>query len=194
MAGTETEYWDSCVFLALLKGEPLREGESAYLEQQALRFDMGQLNLVTSSITLTEILACKLTPQQWQKFKAISAQSNFQFIDANARVCELASEIRNFYFENPPPRQEGAKVLKLMTPDAIHVASAIAAQTALKQPIKLLTFDTEDKPTRNDMAMVRLNGMVANKYRLSIGRPDLTHQQSSLALVGGKTGLGVSNG
>lgn len=194
MAGTETEYWDSCVFLALLKDESLREGESAYLENQALRFDMGQLNLVTSSITLAEILACKMTPQQLQRFKAIAARSNFQFIDANARVCELASEIRSYYIDNPPVREHGLKTLKLMTPDAIHVASAIAAQMALKQTIKLLTFDSEDKPGRSEMAMTRLNGLVANKYRLSVGRPDLIHQQPSLALVGGKAGREAGNG
>lgn len=194
MSGTETEYWDTCVFLALLKGESLRHGEESYLEQQSLRFDIGQLNLVTSAITITEILACKLTKEQRDRLREVSTRRNFQYIDANPGVCELASEIRNYYVENPPSRPEGSKTLKLMTPDSIHVASAIAVQTAIKRPVKLLTFDCTDKPSKGEMALDRLNGLVANKYRLTIGRPDVSNQQVSLTLIGGRAGLESKDG
>lgn len=188
MSGTETEYWDTCVFLALIKGEPLRQGEETYLEMQARKFDMGQLNLVTSAITITEILASKLTEEQHEKLRDFSTRSNFQYIDANPGICTLASEIRNYYSENPPIRPAGSKTLKLPTPDAIHVASAIAVQASVKRPVKLLTFDCKDKPSRNEMALDSLDGMVANKYHLRIGRPDVSNQQVLLGLVGGRTG------
>ena len=194
MSGTETEYWDTCVFLALIKGETLPHGEESYLEQQALRFDIGQLNLVTSAITITEILACKLTKEQRDRLRDLSTRKNFQYIDANPSVCELASEIRNYYFENPPLRPDGSKKLKLMTPDSIHVASAIAVQAAMKRPVKLLTFDCADKPSKGEMALDRLSGLVANKYRLTIGRPDVSNPQVSLSLVGGRAGLESRDG
>jgi hypothetical protein len=48
MDGIELEYWDSCTFLALLKNEQHRPGEQTYLQDQARKFDMGALGLVTS--------------------------------------------------------------------------------------------------------------------------------------------------
>lgn len=184
MAGIDIEYWDSCVFLALLKRESHRLGEPEYLQEQARKFDIGTLGIVTSSIALTEILESSLTAEQSAALKQMFVRSNFQFIDANFKVCELASEIRNYYRDNPI-RPENLKKIFPSTPDAIHVASALTAQTMLKHPIKLLTFDSEDKPIKNEMALTKMDGLVANKYRLRIGRPELQHQQTSLFLVSG---------
>lgn len=187
MSGIDIEYWDTCVFLALLKREEHRPGELQYLEEQALRFDMGVLALVTSSITLAEVLQSKQTPEQWNRVSKIFARANFQFVDANHRVCELASEIRDYYLRNPIQTDSG-KDLRLMTPDAIHIASAIVANTSAKQSIKLLTFDDRDKPGKNDIALTRLNGSVAGRYTLEIGRPQVSRQQAALEFVGGREG------
>ena len=181
MTGTEIEYWDTCVFLALLKNEMHRPGEAQYVSDQARKFDIGALSIVTSTLTVTEILDSKMSVIQIARLKEIFGKNNFQFIDANFRVCELASEIRSYYAEHNVSVL-GAKKLQVTTPDAIQVASAIAAQRLAKQPIKLLTFDSDDKTTRGHMAMESLNGLVANKYRLEIGRPTLKNQQATLIL------------
>lgn len=169
MAGIEFEYWDACVFLALLKGEIHRQGELEYLVGQAEKFDRGRLCIITSTISVTEILDAKFSPDQIRRIKEMYSRSNFQFIDANLKICELASEIRSYYFENPI-RTDG-KVIGLATPDAIHVASAIVAGEAALQPVNLLTFDSEHNPSRKSMAMTSMTGLVAGKYRLEIERP-----------------------
>lgn len=184
MSGIEIQYWDTCVFLALFKREEHRPGELQYLEEQALRFDMGVLGIVTSSITVAEIMQSKQTAEQWERWNKIYSRSNFQFVDANYRVCGLASEIRDYYFENPVKTDAGVE-LRLMTPDAIHLASAIIAQSGARRSIQLLTFDDRDKPAKNDIALTRLNGLVAGKYQLHVGRPAISRQQSVLEFAGG---------
>ena len=182
MSGIDIEYWDTCVFLALIKGEHHRPGELQHLEEQALRFDAGALGITTSAITVAEMMQSKQTPQQWERWNKIYSRANFQFIDANYQVCGLASEIRDYYSANPIQTAAGVN-LRLMTPDAIHLASAIVAQRGAKQTVQLVTFDDRDKLAKNDIALTRLNGVVAGKYCLHVGRPQVSRQQGTLELV-----------
>ncbi len=171
MAGSKIEYWDSCIFLALLKRETNHEpGELAWLEQQAHRFDNGELVLATSSITITEILAAGFDDIQNTRIKAMYQRDNFVFIDASRRVCELASDIRNFYLKNPV-KPESNKSWNVATPDAIHIASAITLNQRAAQTVRLLTFDCNDKPKTKELGLTGLSGLIANQYPLEIVRP-----------------------
>lgn len=176
MDGIDRVYWDSCIFIALLKKETThRPGELDFIQSQALRFDMGLIGIMTSSIALVEVLQAKFDDDsQRRQFTDMTKRSNFQFIEASHRVCEVAAEIRNFYIN--PLNHSG---LNVSTPDAIHVASVIAAQSTLGKDIMLLTFDSEDK--KKDMALTKLNGVVAGKYKVEITRPK-TEGQMSLAV------------
>lgn len=179
MDGIEIEYWDSCAFIALLQNEKHRPGELGYLQNQARKFDMGAIGLVTSAIAITEIFESRfLNPAQAERFRSMYTRSNFQFVDATFQVCHLASEIRSYY-KNNPVRQDG-KELYPSAPDAIHVASAIAAQTGCRRRILLITFDSENKPSKKDLALTKLSGSVAGKYRLTICRPPTKGQQDDL--------------
>ncbi len=169
MDGIEIEYWDSCVFLALLNKEQHRAGEMTYIEKQAHRFDIGAVGLITSAIAVAEIFEARLTEEQAKLFRSMYTRSNFQFIDANQRVCFEASSIRSYYKCNPI-NQDG-RDLYPSAPDAIHIASAIAAQSMLKRGIKLITFDSENKPKNNDLGLTKLSGLVAGKHQLTICRP-----------------------
>lgn len=171
MAGSKIEYWDSCIFLALLKRETNHEpGELAYLEQQARRFDSGELFLATSTIAITEILAAGFDEAQNARIKAMYQRSNFVFIDASRRVCELASSIRSYYLKNPA-KPESTKFWNIATPDAIHIASAIALNQRVAQAVNLLTFDYNDKPKTKELGLIGLSGLIANQYPLEILRP-----------------------
>lgn len=172
MDGIELEYWDSCVFLALLQKESHRDGELEYLEQQARKFDIGALGIVTSSITIAEVYEARLSDENKAKFRSMYTRSNFEFIDANVGICQIASEIRGYYKNNP------IDGLYPSTPDAIHVASAIAAQSATKNGLLLITFDDENK--KKEVGLAKLSGMVANKYNLTICRPPLKNLQAGL--------------
>jgi hypothetical protein len=169
MDGIELEYWDSCTFLALLKNETHRNGEQEYLQSQARKFDMGALGLVTSAIAVAEIFESRLNKEQADRFRSMYTRSNFQFIDANFQICSVASEIRGYYKNNPI--KDGGKELYPSAPDAIHVASAIAAQSFSKLPILLITFDSDNKPEKKEIGLTKISGSVAGKYQLTICRP-----------------------
>jgi PIN domain len=94
MAGIKTIYWDSCIFLALLKGEEHKAGESALIRQIATEFDAGIVNLITSTITLVEVLESTLDQETKDRFRKMRIRPNFTFIDANHEVCKLAGEIK----------------------------------------------------------------------------------------------------
>lgn len=178
MAGIEFEYWDSCVFLAFLKNETthgLDELES--LKEQARKFDLGTLGLVTSTITVTEIYEARLNADEVAKFRSMYSRSNFQFIDAAYQVCLTASEIRGYYKDKPVININGVHLYP-STPDAIHVASAIAAQIQHKNAIKLITFDSKNKAPKNELALTNLSGIIANKWTLTICRPPPIQQQN----------------
>lgn len=178
MDGIEIEYWDSCAFLALLQREEHLPGELNYLINQARKFDMGAVGLVTSSIALTEIFEARLTAEQAEKFRSMYTRSNFQFINADPNVCLVASHIRGYYKLNPI-RDDGVELYP-SAPDAIHVASAIAAQSGSNQEVKLITFDSENKPKYKDIGLTKLSGLVAGKYQLTICRPPIKGQQEGL--------------
>ena len=172
MDGIEFEDWDSCVFLALLQKENHKSGELHYLEQQARKFDMGALGIITSSITITEVFEARLSDENKEKFRSMYTRSNFEFIDANVGICQIASEVRGYYKSHP------IDGLYPSTPDAIHVASAIAAQSVTKNSLLLITFDEENK--KKEVGLIKLSGLVANKYNLTICRPPLSNMQARL--------------
>ncbi|MFZ1546384.1 MAG: PIN domain-containing protein [Candidatus Nitrotoga sp.] len=178
MDGIEIEYWDSCVFIALLQNEQHRLGEFAYLQNQARKFDMGAIGLVTSASAVAEIYESRLTEEQTERFRSMYTRSNFQFVDASFQICSVASEIRGYY-KNNPIKQNGRDIYP-SAPDAIHVASAIAAQVVSKQSIKLITFDSEDKPAKNEIGLTKISGDVAGKYQITICRPPTKGQQENL--------------
>jgi hypothetical protein len=179
MDGIEIEYWDSCAFIALLQNEKHRPGELGYLKNQARKFDMGAIGLVTSSIAVTEIFESRfLNPAQAERFRSMYTRSNFQFVDASYQICYLASEIRSYY-KDRKVHQDGRELYP-SAPDAIHVASAIAAQNSCKQQILLITFDSDNKSKKNDLALTKLSGNVAGKYPLTICRPPTKDQQDDL--------------
>ncbi len=130
------EYWDTCVFLAYIRKEDHRPGEIEEIESKIKQFQEGTLYLFTSTITITEIFeAARLDEQERKIFSGIFKRTNFQFIDANRNICELASEIRSHFKLNPP-----IKTLFPTAPDAIQVASAIALRKLHTDELKTYNF------------------------------------------------------
>jgi predicted nucleic acid-binding protein len=175
MTGTSNfEYWDTCIFLAFLQNENHRPGELDYIKEQAQKFDLGALTIVTSSITVVELLEARLTADVRSTWKQMIRRSNFQFVEAGQSICELAALIRNYYKSN--------EKFWPTTPDALHVASAIAAQTSIGIPIRLLTLDSDDKSKDSEKGLTKLNGKIAGAYDLLITRPPTQGQQAHLDL------------
>lgn len=63
--------WDSCVFISLLTGEGRTPEDLANLKRMEALFDDGEIYVLTPSITLIEVLACKLTPEQETLFQSV---------------------------------------------------------------------------------------------------------------------------
>jgi hypothetical protein len=162
------EYWDSCVFLAFLQNEQHRPGEAEEIASQIRRFEMGALNLFTSAITITELTeAARLNNEQQQKLVGFFSRSNFQLIDANEPVCRLASEIRSYFKIN------SVQGFHPTTPDAIQVASAVAARKYLSDDIRMVTLDSNNKPKSKELSMIAMAPYIKATYGVDISRPDL---------------------
>lgn len=73
--------------------------------------------LVTSTVTLTEVLDCTLPPLAAQQFEDIFKRPNVQQVSLDQRIAKLSQQIRSYY------HNKGGQ--KIWTADAQHLATAI---------------------------------------------------------------------
>lgn len=139
----EVIYLDSSVIIAWLKAEIRSPEEMAGLEDCFEKIMSGEIKVITSVITMEEILKGKMSPEAVDCFENIlSKRRNFEYVDLDNRIAKLGQEIRNYY------------VLihrTIETPDATHLATAIHYKVNA-----LYTFDKDD--------LLPLNGNVAGHY------------------------------
>ena len=135
-------YWDACIFLAWLQDErpPRRQpGDMEGLAEIVDQIERGEARVVTSALTLTEVLNANFTEEQKGRFEGALQRPSCVVINADQRVTKLAAEIRENF------RGEGRRI---QTPDAIHLASALIVAADV-----LHTFDDQ---------MLVLDGRVLN--------------------------------
>lgn len=148
-------YWDSCVFIAWLQDETRAPGEMEGIEEVVRQIDARQALLLTSVLTRTEVLECRLTDQARRRFELGLQRRSIQMIAQDHRVADRSHEIRNYYAQ---------RSIKLSTPDCVHLATAV-----IYQADEFHTFDgAEDKPRRTKL--IPLSGNVAG-YPLIIRTP-----------------------
>lgn len=127
------------------------------LRQLEALVDNESITIFTPSITLVEVLACKLTDDQEAAFRGLLQRSNVIPLSVTSRIAERAREIRNHYRINDH---------KIAVPDAIHIATAsIYSATALH------TYDGCGKrPKHTDL--LKLSTPIIGKYPLTICKPE----------------------
>jgi predicted nucleic acid-binding protein len=113
-------YWDACIFYAFFKGEEHKPGELEEIKKQAQLIDANQLILITSAITLTEVLSGKLPADKKDVFPDLFKRPNILCIETTLKIARLGHQIRDYYKCHT---DFGGKTVS--TPDAIHLASAI---------------------------------------------------------------------
>jgi hypothetical protein len=173
MAGTSIEYWDSCMFLAYIKGETSHAaGTFDYLKDRVRKFDSGILTLATSTICIPEVVGASLTDELRKRFSAMLNRSNMHSVDATPAVCRLAADIREYFRQNPLTAGNGRPIYP-STADAIHVASAISVNRTANASVDLITLDHRNKPPKEEMAMVAMNAYISSKYRTRVMLPPL---------------------
>ena len=79
-------YWDSCIFLAWLKEEKRAEGEMAGLKSVVREIEKKNFSVVTSVITITEILPVCSGADVVTKFGKLFQRSNFRLINVDERI------------------------------------------------------------------------------------------------------------
>lgn len=161
MAGKRCIYWDACIFIAWIRNEVRHDPRDldgiAYFVGE---WEASRLVIVTSTITRTEVLDSSLNAEQAAKFRLLMRRSAIQVEAVTGPVADLSHDLRNFYAS---PR--------LTTPDAIHVATAIAADCDT-----LHTFDGVDPSNKKRCPLLPLGPTIMSKYRLDTLRPHRPQQ------------------
>jgi hypothetical protein len=125
----------------------------------------GELVIVTSTLTLAEILEARMTAEQRIKFAGIFSSPYLQLVDMDRRISAKSSVIRDRHDTrtyNLDGSQKGGSFMRL--PDAIHLATAINMNVDVVN-----TLDGAGKNPRR-LDMIQLDGNVAGA-RLSIKVP-----------------------
>jgi len=89
--------------------------------------DSKKAILITSAISLTEVLEGDLTDEQRRRYELSLKRPTTVIQNLDRRVSEVAGEVRSYY------RQKG---IKLKSPDAVHLATALMLKVD-----ELHTFD-----------------------------------------------------
>ena len=150
-------YWDTCIFLAWLKGENRPEGEMADLMNVVREIDKKNFHLVTSVITKAEILFNRSGEGVATKFNDLFKRSNIKMINVDERIATKASEIREYYIEKSI--REGKPSLGFA--DVLHLATAVT--------LNAFAFHTFDGGNRK-RGLLELSGDVAG-FPLTIEKP-----------------------
>lgn len=149
MSGTSQPiyYWDSCVYLALILNEQ-SHGPAHVAAMTQIAAENFKLNntILTSVITLIEVLESTLTPDQANQFNRTFNATNHVLYDVDPPIARKARLFRQ------QVRAETSKVLS--TPDAIHLATAVVCGAH-----EVHTFDDGKKESKKkSIGMLELSG------------------------------------
>lgn len=128
----ETRYWDANVFFAYIKQESCWGAEVMDgIDQEVESVYAGRLLIVTSSVTLVEVLRSGLSQDQKDAWTRLFTDRRFQLKDADRRISERAGRIRESHdtrtFDadgNPVPGTGSLMSLG----DSIHLATALVCR------------------------------------------------------------------
>ncbi|WP_404289309.1 type II toxin-antitoxin system VapC family toxin [Microvirga sp. RSM25] len=132
-------YWDTCVFIAFLNDERAAYGSTIdHITQHLEEAKQGECKIYCSTISIAEITAGNLKNSTYGTFTEFLRDYSSAVIQITPDpvVMGLASQLRDLRYT------KGNGKRKLLTPDAIHLASAITLRDNYKVPITALhTFD-----------------------------------------------------
>ncbi len=148
-SNTPARYWDANAFLGWLNNE---QDKAPECESVLAAADAGKVQIVTSALTLTEVIKLKgklrLTKDKEEKIKAFFENDFIIVRDVDRFIAEKARDLI-WSFSGLHPK------------DAIHVATAVTLQ--------MNVLDTFDGP------LIKLSGKIGSP-KLTIGRPHMPYQ------------------
>jgi predicted nucleic acid-binding protein len=164
-------YWDTCIFLAWMNDETRQAGEMEGLGKIAELVMRAEVTLVTSTITRAEILQSKTSQEAMKKYDGLLRRSNVVPQNVDLSIAKLTSELMDFYIDSD---------FELLTPDAIHLATAIHYNVH-----EFHTFDgckAKQKPKKSKYkrsGLLLLDGSVAGRI-LRVIRPSADQYELAL--------------
>ena len=173
-------YWDTCIFLAWMNNEKRQAGHMEGLGRIAALIERAQLVLVTSTLTRAEIYQSKTSPEAMKKYDTLLRRSNVVAQNVDLPIARLTSELMEYYI---------ASDFELLTPDAIHLATAIYLNSN-----EFHTFDgvkphTPRRSKYKRCGLLTLDGSVgghalkinvpsADQYELALSSLDLVEEDA----------------
>jgi predicted nucleic acid-binding protein len=152
MSGSrKTYYWDTCVYLAWLNEEP--RPELSAIKTLLTENRENKSTIITSTLTLVEVLAKKLPPEKEKLFRELFTFEIHTAYDLDIQIAFKARDIRGYYLDLIKPRPSCA--------DAIHLATAIFHQVDIFH-----TFDDgkkADPDTKEKFSLLGHNGDIAGE-------------------------------
>jgi predicted nucleic acid-binding protein len=139
-------YWDTCIFLAILKGETRAPGEMEGARAVATAIERGDAVLLTSVITRTEILDGKIPPESLEILDALFKRPNLQRADVTQAISDLAHNIRDQLDRNGT---------KIKTPDALHFATAVVYRVDEFHTFDNQLLSLDGSPIVNSLRIVK---------------------------------------
>jgi hypothetical protein len=180
-------YWDSCIFFAWIKDEPWPDDIKNGIEQTLEHAYSNQLAIVTSSVTLTEVIQSQLTMEQKERYAKIFQHPNLQLYDVDRRIAGKASVIREFYDTRRFNDKQQISGSFMSLGDSLQLATALHLGVR-----EFHTLDGAGKQKR--ISLLALNGNVAGAT-LAILKPYYVKPPEHLtgppleAMQGGQTSL-----
>lgn len=156
--GDPLYYWDTCMFLAWIKDEERPTGEMDGVREVVARAKRREVKIMTSALTLVEVLDSKLPVGMDNLFKGMMRR--VRMISMDTKIAGVAHDLRDYYASRPS--EFGGKLLA--TPDAIHLATAI-----LYRADEFHTFDAGG--SSKSLGLIPLSGNVGG-HRLLICKPE----------------------
>lgn len=153
-------YFDSCIFITWLKNEKRPDPTDMQAVQDIIeKVQKREITIITSTITQTEIAACKVGKGALTTFDDLLKRKNLQRISVDIKIAKIARELRDYYQSEAytlgaDGKRIGSKTFT--TADAIHIATAI-----INKAEALYTFDD---------FLISLSGNVGG-YNLKIQKP-----------------------
>lgn len=166
-------YWDTCVLLAWMMNEVRPPGEMEGVEEAASLILSGKAVLVTSTLTRAEVLRGTMPKSALDKMDKLFRRPNVIPLILDTPVAALTAELREFY---------NATDFELLTPDAIHLATAIHHKVS-----EFHTFDGSDpnkkprKSSKKRCGLLLLDGN-AGGHALKICKPSAQQLNLLVAL------------
>ena len=152
-------YFDACVYLAYLRNETAHYGKPRIGAIEAIwkQSERGGVVVVTSAITITEVLAHKLDAKAEKKFVQTIQSGVHQCEDVTPPIASRARQYRDHYHVHPVRLPGGTAIRSdLTTPDAIHLATATIVGCE-----QFLTFDGV-AVNKNTIGLLWLGNKVAD--------------------------------